>query len=156
VRASGLVFSSASRPRTPTLEDRLIARMLARSLDGELAAGGAARISEAHAARAEQLTVGSTRRAVAQSLERLIEQANAPMSRFRVTATPCREQVRQAGAMIRATAARLRSAEPVDARGVARLRTLLADTSGPCYVPSRPDALTVALRDILNSLDVEG
>ena len=58
--------------------------------------------------------------------------------------------------MIRATAARLRSAEPLDARGIARLRTLLADTTGPCYVPSRADALTLALLDISKSLDVTG
>ena len=130
--------------------------MLARSLDRELAAGVEARISEAHTARVEQLTAGRTRRAVAHSLDRLIEQAEAPAARFRITATPGREQVWRAKAMIRATAARLRSAEPLDARGLARLRTLLADTSGPCYMPSPADALTVALRDISKSLDVEG
>jgi len=46
--------------RKPTLEDRLIARMLARWLDEELARGMGASLSEAHAARAEQLT-GETR-----------------------------------------------------------------------------------------------
>lgn len=130
--------------------------MLARSLDRELSAGVAARISEAHTARIGQLTAGRTRRAVAHSLDHLIEQAQAPVARFRVTAIPCCEQICQAEAMIRATAARLRSAEPLDARGIARLRTLLADTTGPCYVPSRADALTLALLDISKSLDVAG
>jgi len=103
-----------------------------------------------------QLTAGRTRRVVAHSLDRLIEQADAPTARFRITPVPCSEQVWQAKAMIRATAARLRSAEPLDARGVACLRSLLADTTGPCYVPSRGDALTVALHEISRSLDVEG
>jgi hypothetical protein len=33
---------------------------------------------------------------------------------------------------------------------------VLADTTGPCYVPSRPDALTAVLRDVSKSLDVAG
>ena len=140
----------------PTLEDRLIARMLARSLDRELAAGVAPTISEAHAARVEQLTARRTRGAVAHRLDCLIERADAAGSGFRITAAPCCEQVWHAKALIRATIARLRSAEPLDARGVARLRTVLADTTGPCYVPSRPDALTAALRDVSKSLDVAG
>jgi len=154
--ASGLVSLFGSRPRKPTLDDRLIARRPARCVDGELAAGGAARSSEPHSARVEQLTVARTRRAVAHSLDCLIEQAEGPVSQFRITAIPCREQVWQAKAMICSTAARLRSAEPLDARGIARLSTLVYDTTGPCYVPSRTNALTVALRDIFKSLDVEG
>ena len=137
-----MVSSFGSHPRKPTLEDRVIALMRARSVDHDLSVGPAARIAEAHNARVEHLATARARRAVAHNLDRLIDQG-------------C-EQVWQAKPMIRATAARLRSAEPVDARGVARLRTLLADPSGPCYVPSSADALTVALRDIGKSLDVEG
>jgi hypothetical protein len=58
--------------------------------------------------------------------------------------------------MIRAIADRLRSAEPLDARGVARLKCLLSDPTGPCYAPSRTDALRVALHDTAKSLDVDG
>lgn len=153
--AFALVSSSGSGRPQPTLEDHLIARMLGRSLDRELAAGVTPQVSSAHAARAAQLTRERTRCAVAHSLGRLIEQVEAPTARIRITAIPCREQVREAKPMIRAVAARLRSAEPLDARGVARLKTLLSDPTGPCYAPGSADALTVALHDISKLLDVD-
>jgi hypothetical protein len=145
--------SSGSRCRKPTLEDRLIARLLARWLDRELALGIGASLSEAHAARAEQLTGERTRRALARSLEKLVDHAEHPRSALLVA--PCREQVRDAMPLIRSIAARLRSREPVDPRGVASLKKLLSDRSGPCYLRRGPDALTLALHDILESLDGE-
>jgi hypothetical protein len=130
--------------------------MLGRSLDRELAVGVRAQISEAHGARAAQLTADRSRRSVAHSLDRLIERAERPASRFQMTPAPCREQVGHANGMIGAIADRLRSAEPLDARGVARLKWLLSDPTGPCYAPSGTDALRVALHDIAKSLDVDG
>jgi hypothetical protein len=156
VSAFALRSSSGYRCRGPTLEDRVIARMLARSLDRELAAGAPAHLSGAHAARSGQLAADRTRRALASGLDRLIERAEAPPSRFQITAVPCREQVRQATGMIRAIAARLRSAEPLDVRGIARLRTFLSDPTGPFYTPAQADALTVALHDTIRLLDVVG
>jgi len=139
----------------PTLEDRLIARMLGRWLDREIAAGTAPSASEAHTARACQLTSERTRRGVASSLDRLIERADRPPSRSPLgSAAPCREHVREALPMIRSTSARLRSREPIDAQGVARLKVLLSDLDGPCYVCGRPAALTEALQAISDSLDV--
>ena len=154
--AFALRSSSGYRRRRPTLEDRMIARMLARSLDRELAAGAPAHLSGAHAARSGQLTTDRTRRAVANGLDRLIEQPEAPPSRFQITAVPCREQVRQAAETIRAIAARLRSAEPLNAQGIARLRTFLSDSTGPFYTPVQADALTVALHETSRLLHVVG
>jgi hypothetical protein len=156
MRALALASASGSGHRGPTVEDRLIARMLGRSIDRELATGVVARITRAHAARVEQLTAPRTRAALASSLERLLECGEGPVSRFGIAAVPRREQVREATGVIRATANRLRSAEPLDARGIARLKTLLSDRTGPCYVPSHPDALKVAMRDIAKSLNVVG
>jgi len=150
----GVAPSPGSRCRKPTLEDRLIARMLARSIDRELAAGIAAGSSEAHAARLEQLTTERTRRRVARTLERLIERVDSPPPRVRIITAPCREQVRRAEGPIRSTAARLRSAEPLEARGIAALTTLLSDFRGPCYAPSPLGALTVALQEVSESLHV--
>jgi len=144
---------ACSRQPKPTFEDRLIARILARSLDRELAGGVPARATSAHAARARQLTTDRTRRAVANRLDRLVEQAERPTSRLRVTAAPCREHVRAAKDLIRRTATRLRSEGPVDALAIARLRTLLSDPAGPCYSPELAGALTTALRDISQLLD---
>jgi hypothetical protein len=114
------LWAPGSRHRAkPTLEDRLIARMLGRWLD------------------------------------RLIERADRPPSRSPLgPAAPCREQVREALPMIRSTAARLCSREPIDARGIACLKVLLSDLDGPCYVPGRPATLTDALQEISDSLDV--
>jgi hypothetical protein len=156
VSAFVLRSSSGYRRRGPTLEDRVIARMLARSLDRELAAGAPAHLSGAHAARSGQLTTDRTRRAVANGLDRLIEQAEAPPSRFQITAVPCREQVRQATDMMRAIAARLRSTEPLDVRGIARLRTFLSDPTGPFYTPVQADGLTVSLHETSRLLDIAG
>jgi hypothetical protein len=133
-----------------TLEDRLIARMLAPWLDRELAAGMEPSISEAHAARAEQLTGDHVRHAVAHSLERLLDRARMkPRSTGIVpTIPPCREQILVGAPVIQATVAHLRSAAPVDPAMVARLKLLVGDRTGPCYRRSAPDALTTALRKI--------
>ena len=151
-------FASGSywgyRHRKPTLENRLIARMLARSLDRELAAGVSAWVSGAHAARWEQLATDRARHAVANDLDRLIERAAAPASRPQITAVPCCDQVRQTTDMMRAIAARLRSAEPLDPRGIACLRTLLSDPAGPFCTPGPDGALTLALRDVSELLEL--
>jgi hypothetical protein len=151
-------FASGSywgyRRRKPTLEDRLIARMLARSLDRELAGGVSAWVSGAHAARSGQLATDRARHAVANDLDRLIERAAAPASRLQITAVPCCDQVRQATDIMRAIAARLRSVEPLDPRGIACLRTLLSDPAGPFRTPGPAGALTVALRDVSELLEL--
>jgi hypothetical protein len=151
--AFAVASSWDDRRRRPTLEDRVVARMLGRSLDRELAAGVSARASGAHEARAKQLTSVRARRAVASRLDRLIEHAEDPPARFRIASCPCGDQVEQAQDMIRATADRLRSAEPLEAPGIARLKTLLSDSAGPCYAPVPAGALTIALHDIAKSLE---
>jgi hypothetical protein len=139
--------------RRPTLEDRAIARLLAPWLDRELADGTGPSLTAAHAARAKQLSGERTRRAVARSLEELVARAEHPRRTFVIATTlPCREQVREAAPLILSTAARLRSGEPVDPLVVARLKTLLSDRRGPCYLRSDPDALTVALKQIWESV----
>jgi AraC-like DNA-binding protein len=146
------------RPRKPTLEDRVIARLLASWLDRELADLALADrtgLSEAHAARARQLTSEHTRTSVAQTLDRLMERAENPRTLAPWAGKPpCRDQVRDAAPLITALAARLRSPEPVDACGMARLKTLLSDRSGPCYERSRDDALAAALREASELLKV--
>lgn len=120
--------------------------MLAPWLDRELAAGIDPSTSGAHAARAEQLTCQRVRNAVARSLEQLVASARRSRSPgFAPTIPPCREQIRQAEPMILTTAARLRSEEPLAPRTVAGLKLLTGDRSGPCYRPSRPNALALAL-----------
>jgi hypothetical protein len=158
-RARARIPASCAGPRpsrAPTLEDRAVARMLARWLDRELAGDVRASLSAAHAARVGQLTKARTRRALARSLDRLVERADDRPSRLPTwTIQPCTEQVRAATPLILSTASRLRSDEPLSPLGIARLKTLLRDVSGPCYVRTRPDALTVALQDVSHALNIE-
>ena len=131
------------------------ARLHAPSLDRELASGIAPWRSSLHAARALQLTADRNRRGLARSLERLVEQSQRPRSQYRGAAVyPCREQVIDALPPLLTIAGRLRAAEPIDARGVARLNILLSDGSGPCYVRIRRNALTDALQEISQWLAV--
>jgi hypothetical protein len=149
-------FAGPSLRRKPTLEDRAIARLLAPWLDRELAGDTEASLSSAHAARMRQLSNERTRQGLARTLDRLVKRTDDRQSRLsNWTIQPCTEQVHNAKSLILSTASRLRSGEPLDAVGIARLKTLLRDLSGPCYAPSRPDALTIALQDISDALGVD-
>jgi hypothetical protein len=141
--------------RRPPHLTGLLARVRAPSLDRALAAGVVSWRSPAHAARALQLTSDRMRRTLARSLERLIEDTEHPSPSWNnAVIAPCREQVRDALPLIRATILRLRSDTPVDAKGVARLKALLCDSAGPCYTSIDPHALTLALQTVSQSLDV--
>jgi hypothetical protein len=85
----------------------------------------------------------------------LREHAEQPPTPFKSASIPtCREQVSNAWPLIGTVAARLRSRSPVDARGIAALRELLSDGGGPCYTRIHPEALTIALKEIVQWLDV--
>jgi hypothetical protein len=133
----------------------LSARLRAHSLDFQLGAGVPPWQSPTLAARARQLTSERNRDTLARSLERLVELAEEPRSPYRTSVVPpCRPQVREARPLMLAMAHRLRAREPVNARGVARLNHTLTDGAGPCYVPSRPDALRLELKVVDKLLDV--
>jgi hypothetical protein len=134
---------------------RFNAHLHAPALDRELASGIAPWRSRQHAARALQLTRERNRRGLARSLERLLEHADQPPTAFRgAVIPPCREQVMQARPVLLGIAGRLRSGGPIDARGIARLRRLLSDGNGPCYVKIQGNALTNALQEISQWLAV--
>ena len=140
------------RRRKPTLEDRIIAHMLAPWLDRELARGFAPTLSDAHAARAKQLTGKRKRHAVARSLDRLIDRAEQPRRAFLNPVVPPCAEVRQAMPLILSIRTRLQSDHPLDPRAIARLKTLLSDHNGPCYKATEPGALAVALQRVLEAL----
>jgi hypothetical protein len=156
--AHAVVWPSAADPPRgfrSQIAARLSARLHAPSLDRELASGIAPWRSPRHAARALALTSARNRRGLARSLERLLENAQVPRSQYRGAAIyPCREQVIEAMPALLTIAGRLRSADPIDARGIARLNILLSDGTGPCYVRIRRNALTDALREISQWLAV--
>ena len=140
------------RRRKPTLEDRVIARMLAPWLDRELARGLAPTLSEAHAARADQLAGKRMRHGAARSLNRLIDRAEKPRRGFLNPVVPPRAEVREAMPLILSIRTRLHSGQQLDPQAIARLKSLLGDHNGPCYKANEPGALTVALQGILDAL----
>ena len=132
---------------------RIVARILAPRIDRDLARGAPSWSTVAHAPRAVRLT--GSRCSLARSLELLVEHAGQPARLRRTVAIlVCREQVRDALVEIMAISALLRSGQPVDARGVAMLRGVLTDGSGPCYVRSHPAALSGALQEVSRCLRV--
>lgn len=151
VLRQSLPVTTRSRPR-PAWILRGLARAHALRLDRELAAGIPTWHSPLHAARAVQLTTHRRRRSLADSLERLAERTerSGPPG-LGAAIPPSREQVRESLPLILALSLRLRTPEPVDARGMAGLRALL---NSPIYIHSRPGALLAALQAVSEWLDV--
>ncbi|MFZ0249639.1 MAG: hypothetical protein WAL61_06815 [Acidimicrobiales bacterium] len=135
--------------------DRLAVRARASALDDRLAAGASPESSVMLALHAAHLCHPSQRRVLARSLTRVVATADAPQAR-RLRAPVCRAAVRQARAELAAVAGRLTASGPVDVRGVARVRTLLADGTGPLYQPAPGRHLRHELAEVLQALDFAG
>ena len=135
--------------------DWLLARLRAPWLDRQFAAGVESWRSPVHAARARQLTSDRTRRLLARSLERLVEQAEEPPKRYHTAVIqPSRLRVREARPLMLALASRLRSNAPVAPRGITTLNELLTDGAGPVYTHGDPETLKRRLQAIEGWLDV--
>ena len=135
--------------------DRLAVRARASALDDQLAAGASPESSVTLALHAARLCQPSQRRVLARSLTRVVATADAPVAR-RLRAPVCRAAVRQARAELAAVAGRLTASGPVDVRGVARVRTLLADGTGPLYQSAAAASLRHELAEVLHALDFVG
>jgi hypothetical protein len=133
------------------LRDRLRARLRAAELDNALAAGASPESDVALALHAGRLCRPGQRQLVARGLTRVAAAAGAPTPR-RNTVPVCRPAVQRARDDLQAVLDRL-DAGPVDVRGVARIRTLLADGTGPLYRQSAPDRLRHDLRAALAAMD---
>jgi hypothetical protein len=138
--------------RRVRMQDRLLARIRAAALDAELAAGASPESSVVLALHAVHLCGRSQRRLLAGSLRRIAASADAP-TRSRLQAPVCGPAVRRAGIELQAVIDRLVAAGPVSVRGVARVRCLLADGTGPIYQTSVPDRLRNELRAALAVMD---
>ena len=138
--------------RRVRMRDRLLARIRVAALDAELAAGASPESSVVLALHAVHLCGPSQRRLLAGSLRRIAASADAP-TRSRLKAPVCGPAVRHAGTELQAVIDRLVAAGPVSVRGVARVRCLLADGTGPIYRKSAPDRLRSELRSALALMD---
>jgi hypothetical protein len=148
-RAAGLGL------RRVRLWDRLVVRARASALDDRLAAGASPESSVTLALHAGRLCQPSQRRLLARSLTRIVAVADAPQGR-RLKAPVCRAAVHQARAELATVAGRLMASGPVDVHGVARVRTLLADGTGPLYRSAASGRLRDELAEALRALDSFG
>jgi hypothetical protein len=132
--------------------DRLVARVRASALDHEVAAGASPEATVPLAVHAGRLCRPAQRRLLAHSLTRIVAASDAPV-RSRLKAPVSRRAVQGARPELAALAGRLSASGPVDVHGVARVRTLLADGTGPLYQPTPPERLRRELAEVLAALD---
>lgn len=118
---------------------RLSARLQAGKFDRLVAVGVRGPAGSALAAHEQRLTSGVEREAIAHALRQALADARtgeAPLSSRVPLNIP---NVTAAEDVIDAITLRLHSPRPVSARGMARLRQVLADGSGPLYRFGRGD-----------------
>jgi hypothetical protein len=144
---------------------RLLARVLAASLDRQLADGVRPERSAVLAARAMALTSAGYRRALAASLRRMLAASVAPGSRP-LSLTPARsagaairpyvplrrDRIAGAAEELAGLAECLTARRPVPARGVALVSQLLADGGGPLYRAASRDDLGARLERAAQAL----
>jgi hypothetical protein len=133
------------------VRDRLRARVRAVALDRQLAGGVTPEANAPLALHAARVYGPSQRRLLARSLTR-IAAASEPAS-TRVGVPVDAPTIRRARGEIEAVADRLGAGGPVSVRGVAQIRLLLADGTGPLYRADRPDQLRRELQSALAALD---
>jgi hypothetical protein len=135
--------------------DRLAVRARASALDAELASGASPESCVALALHAGRLSAPAQRRLLARSLTRVVAASDAPAAR-RLPTPVCKAAVHRARAQLAAVAGRLTASGPVNVQGLARVRLLLADGTGPLYQPAPPDRLPTELDAVLVALDALG
>ena len=132
---------------------RLAVRLLASTLDRQLAEGRPPESNRLLAARAQELVAPATRGALAQNLAHLLKTARTPppigthrvpLNRHGIVA--CEAEVHQ-------ILSALVDPLPPPARGAAMVSWLLRDGTGPLYQRRRSAELAVALREVTAQLD---
>jgi hypothetical protein len=134
----------AERALRPPLGARIAARLLATRLDCALIAGADPARSPLLSARAATLTKRSTRAQLADTLDLIVAGAQQPPVRSRVR--PRHSSVLANAPLLRELALTLRGPEPLYAPGIAMVRLLLTDGTGPLYTSRDGTALERELR----------
>jgi hypothetical protein len=136
------------------LRDRMAARWRAGSLDRKLAGGDAPDSQPALALRAQTLIGPSMRTALARQVQRVVREARERRARGRARIPTHEDEVLAAADDLDVLARRLGDAGPVSARGVADVRVLLTDGSGPLYDRGARVKLRTAVTRALEHLEV--
>jgi hypothetical protein len=133
--------------------DRVVARFLASSLDSQLAAGRSPESTHRSATRAQQLTSPTMRQELARNWDHLLDVTNrTPVARS-PRAPLLRESIKDTEADLREMLTKLATPLPVSARGVAMVRVLLTDGTGPLFNPHCSTDLRTAIQDATAHLD---
>jgi hypothetical protein len=122
---------------------RLATRLLGHDLDRRLAAGECCDRGGRLAERARFLTGARSREHLASSLREIVSVAEDPPRRDGIVPL-ARAEVSASAYELRLLASRLQAPAPVDPRGVAEVRLLLTDGSGPLYNRRAETPLDVA------------
>lgn len=135
----------AERALQPPWTARVAAHVLAGRLDQELIAGANPATSPRLAARATLLTSRCTRSELADGLDLMLARAQKPPSRQ--SALPRHSSVLANAGLMRELASVLRGPAPLYAGGIARVRWLLTDGTGPMYTSRDGRALERELHE---------
>jgi hypothetical protein len=123
----------------PSIRARLTARVRAGRFDQALAVGVRAPAGSALAAHAARLTSVAEREELARTLRGIVREAKDTGAALSMRVPLHRPNIAAAEAVIDDVTLRLHARPPVSARGMARLRRLLADGCGPLYRYGRGD-----------------
>lgn len=134
-----------------SITTRVIAELFAIRFDKQLVAGVAPEPGSVLAAHVSRLASACERRKLAEALHRSVCEAHSRRTRISATIPVDRSAVAAAVGLIDQVVLRLTGPRPVSARGVARLRLLLSDGTGPMYWPGGGD-LGAELRAVLGQL----
>lgn len=137
-----------------TLRRRLQCRLLADRLDRTLAVGIHPEVDVLLTLHAQRLVREDTRLELAASLERLLAAASRPVSVLsRIPSMAVLPRVAAAQGDIEALVDHLRACVPVSARGVALVRILLRDGSGPLFRYESTGDLGAQVRQAVRALE---
>jgi hypothetical protein len=139
--------------RTATAWERLVARLETDRLDRQLARGASPERSVTLALRAQRLARSSTRDALAGSLRRLMSLATSPTARVGGPLPISRQHILEAREDLDFLAETLVAPIPVAAQGVAQVKVLLQDASGPLYRDSARTDLRSVVREAVRALE---
>ena len=135
-------FTSDSAP----LRLRLRVLLHRWTLDNEIASGAGRRPPNERRLRSRQLADPRTRRRLARSLRRVVAESDRPPATRMESSVPMRrETVARSREALLGLAERLDQAVPVHATGIARVRVLLGDGTGPLYSRSAARSLADAV-----------
>lgn len=139
--------------RRARLRERLAARWRAGSIERRLARGAAPESDAALALRAQALVGTCFRRALAREVQRVVVDARGRHAWLARQVPTRRREILAVADELEAVVERLRGPEPVSARGVAQVRVLLTDGSGPLYYHGATSTLRSAVARALEALD---